>query len=120
MRKRRWRRPPAVRLPRGRAAAPSASKPIPLLEAPTESERRLRTGIGEFDRVLGGGLVPGSGVLIGGEPGVGKSTLLMQAASALADSTGAVLYTSGEESVAQLKRRADRIGASVEAAVSAG
>lgn len=95
---------------KGRAAAPSASKPIPLLEAPTESERRLLTGIGEFDRVLGGGLVPGSGVLIGGEPGVGKSTLLMQAASALADSTGAVLYTSGEESVAQLKRRADRIG----------
>ena len=95
---------------KGRASAQSASKPIPLLEAPTESERRLRTGIGEFDRVLGGGLVPGSGVLIGGEPGVGKSTLLMQAASALADSTGAVLYTSGEESVAQLKRRADRIG----------
>jgi DNA repair protein RadA/Sms len=71
---------------------------------------RLSTGIGEFDRVLGGGLVPGSLVLIGGEPGIGKSTLLLQAAAEFARSVGPVLYSSGEESEHQIKSRGERLG----------
>jgi DNA repair protein RadA/Sms len=71
---------------------------------------RLGSGIGEFDRVLGGGIVPGSMVLIGGEPGIGKSTLLLQVAHLLARSVGAVLYVSGEESERQIKLRGDRLG----------
>src|SRR5215467_5545466 len=72
---------------------------------------RLTTGLGEFDRVLGGGIVPGSLVLLGGEPGIGKSTLLLQAAAHFAQSTGAVLYCSGEESEHQIKSRGERLGA---------
>jgi DNA repair protein RadA/Sms len=71
---------------------------------------RLSTGIGEFDRVLGGGLVPGSLVLLGGEPGIGKSTLLLQAAAGFAATIGPVLYASGEESEHQIKRRGERLG----------
>jgi DNA repair protein RadA/Sms len=71
---------------------------------------RLSTGIGEFDRVLGGGVVPGSLVLIGGEPGIGKSTLLLQAAAHFAQSAGPVLYSSGEESEHQIKSRGERLG----------
>jgi DNA repair protein RadA/Sms len=71
---------------------------------------RLSTGIGEFDRVLGGGIVPGSLVLLGGEPGIGKSTLLLQAAAHFARSFGPVLYASGEESEHQIKSRGDRLG----------
>jgi len=71
---------------------------------------RLSTGIDEFDRVLGGGVVPGSLVLIGGEPGIGKSTLLLQAAAHFAHSTGTVLYCSGEESEHQIKSRGQRLG----------
>src|SRR6188508_1509789 len=71
---------------------------------------RLTTGIEEFDRVLGGGVVPGSLVLIGGEPGIGKSTLLLQAAAHFAQSTGPVLYSSGEESEHQIKSRGERLG----------
>ena len=71
---------------------------------------RLGTGITEFDRVLGGGLVPGSLVLLGGEPGIGKSTLLLQAAAHFAASAGAVLYCSGEESAHQIKLRGERLG----------
>src|SRR3954449_7230170 len=71
---------------------------------------RLTTGIGEFDRVLGGGVVPGSLVLIGGEPGIGKSTLLLQAAAHFAHTTGPVLYSSGEESEHQVKSRGERLG----------
>ncbi len=74
---------------------------------------RVKTGIGEFDRVLGGGVVAGSTVLVGGDPGIGKSTLLMQAASNLMRH-GAVLYISGEESKAQLKLRASRCGVNPE------
>ena len=70
---------------------------------------RVTTGIGEFDRVLGGGVVVGSTVLIGGDPGIGKSTLIMQAAGNL-KKTGGVIYVSGEESKAQLKLRAVRCG----------
>jgi DNA repair protein RadA/Sms len=71
---------------------------------------RLSTGIGEFDRVLGGGVVPGSLVLLGGEPGIGKSTLLLQAAAHFANAVGPVLYASGEESEHQIKSRGDRLG----------
>ncbi|KUJ90226.1 MAG: DNA repair protein radA [Caldanaerobacter subterraneus] len=82
---------------------------IYLLEDVTFSEEeRIRTGIEEFDRVLGGGIVKGSLVLIGGDPGIGKSTLLLQVAGNISDSRK-VLYVSGEESVQQIKLRADRI-----------
>jgi DNA repair protein RadA/Sms len=74
------------------------------------SATRLSTGIGEFDRVLGGGIVPGSLVLLGGEPGIGKSTLLLQAAAHFAREVGPVLYASGEESEHQIKSRGDRLG----------
>ncbi len=71
---------------------------------------RLSTGIDEFDRVLGGGIVPGSLVLLGGEPGIGKSTLLLQAAAHFAQAVGPVLYCSGEESEFQVKMRGERLG----------
>jgi DNA repair protein RadA/Sms len=70
---------------------------------------RLSTGIDEFDRVLGGGVVPGSLILLGGEPGIGKSTLLLQAAANMANSVGPVLYSSGEESEHQIKSRGERL-----------
>jgi len=75
-----------------------------------EQHARLTTGIGELDRVLGGGIVPGSLVLLGGEPGIGKSTLLLQAAANLARTVGPVLYSSGEESEHQIKGRGERLG----------
>jgi len=75
-----------------------------------ERDDRVRTGIGELDRVLGGGVVRGSLVLIGGDPGVGKSTLLLQAARALSQAAPPVLYVTAEESAAQVKMRADRLG----------
>ena len=79
------------------------------------SGTRLVVGIGELDRVLGGGLVAGSAVLLGGDPGVGKSTLLIQALAGLCTGQGRVLYATGEESVAQTAMRARRVGAAVEA-----
>jgi DNA repair protein RadA/Sms len=79
-------------------------------EIDTVVSARLTTGIDEFDRVLGGGVVPGSLVLIGGEPGIGKSTLLLQAAAHFAHTTGTVLYSSGEESEHQIKSRGERLG----------
>ena len=75
-----------------------------------EHHQRLSTGIDEFDRVLGGGVVPGSLVLLGGEPGIGKSTLLLQAAASMARTVGPVLYSSGEESEHQVKSRGERLG----------
>ena len=97
------------------AASPRASaralKPIPLSEVQAPAVRRMRTGIGEFDRVLGGGLVPGSLVLIGGAPGIGKSTITGGALGNLAAAGHRVLYVSGEESAAQVKLRAERLGA---------
>src|SRR5438105_1660961 len=75
-----------------------------------EQHARLTTGIDEFDRVLGGGIVPGSLVLLGGEPGIGKSTLLLQAAASMAHAIGPVLYSSGEESEHQVKSRGERLG----------
>jgi DNA repair protein RadA/Sms len=79
-------------------------------EVETANAVRLASGIGEFDRVLGGGIVPGSLVLLGGEPGIGKSTLLLQAAAHFAEHVGPVLYASGEESEHQIKSRGDRLG----------
>ena len=78
-------------------------------EIELERHARLTTGIGELDRVLGGGIVPGSLVLLGGEPGIGKSTLLLQAAANVARSSGPVLYSSGEESEHQIKSRGERL-----------
>jgi DNA repair protein RadA/Sms len=82
---------------------------LPIGEVPPQAEVRLGCGIGELDRVLGGGLVPGSLVLIGGDPGIGKSTLLLQAMHHLA-AHGPVLYVSGEESAAQTRLRGERLG----------
>jgi len=79
-------------------------------EVETSHGVRLSTGIGEFDRVLGGGVVPGSLILLGGEPGIGKSTLLLQAAAHFAREVGPVLYASAEESEHQVKSRGDRLG----------
>ncbi len=87
---------------------PAAPTPIGDVEA--SAEHRLATGVEEFDRVLGGGLVEGSLVLLGGEPGIGKSTLLLQAAGALAEAGVPVLYACGEESPAQVRMRAERLG----------
>ena len=81
-------------------------QPQPLSSISGGKEKRLSTGINEFDRVLGGGLVEGSVILVGGDPGIGKSTLLIQAASSLSEKSGKVLYVSGEESPEQIKLRA--------------
>jgi len=86
------------------------SRPQKLREVSTEAGMRLPMPSGEFARVLGGGIVPGSVVLIGGDPGIGKSTLLLDAAAKMADKTGPVLYVSGEESAQQIRMRADRLG----------
>jgi DNA repair protein RadA/Sms len=79
-------------------------------EIATVDTERFSTGISELDRVLGGGIVPGSLILLGGEPGIGKSTLLLQAAANFARTVGPVLYSSGEESEHQVKARGDRLG----------
>jgi len=92
-----------------RAPAPQ-SRPQPLREITLDRGDRVETGIGELDRVLGGGVVRGSLVLIGGDPGIGKSTLLLEAAQALARVVPPVLYVSAEESAAQVKMRASRLG----------
>jgi DNA repair protein RadA/Sms len=80
------------------------------LDAETALPQRLSTGIGELDRALGGGLVPGSATLIGGDPGIGKSTLLLQAAGRIAAAGQAVVYVSGEEAADQVRLRAQRLG----------
>ena len=89
----------------------SSAIPVPLNEIKGEGKERLTIGMGEFDRVLGGGIVLGSLVLVGGDPGIGKSTLLLQAMNQLAASGAKVLYVSGEESLQQTKMRANRLGA---------
>ena len=88
----------------------AAAGPRLYADIDTVVAERIGTGIGEFDRVLGGGVVPGSLVLIGGEPGIGKSTLLLQAAAHFARAVGPVLYSSGEESEHQIKSRGERLG----------
>ncbi|MGH7354402.1 MAG: DNA repair protein RadA [Candidatus Rokuibacteriota bacterium] len=94
----------------GRRGPSPSARPTPLRDVVVEHGDRARTGIGELDRVLGGGVVRGSAVLIGGDPGIGKSSLVLQAARALAQTMGPVLYVSAEESPAQVKMRADRFG----------
>ncbi|NVB36360.1 DNA repair protein RadA [Pseudenhygromyxa sp. WMMC2535] len=92
-------------------SATSEATVVPVTQAQAQAERqsRLRVGIGELDRVLGGGLVPGSVVLVGGAPGIGKSTLLLQACAAVVAGGSTVLYASSEESVAQVAGRAARL-----------
>ncbi|MFA5113184.1 MAG: DNA repair protein RadA [Candidatus Margulisiibacteriota bacterium] len=87
----------------------NAQKPVPITEVDYKVEERIGTGIAELDRVLGGGVVAGSVVLLAGEPGIGKSTLMLQAAEALAKKAK-VLYVSGEESAKQIRLRAERLG----------
>lgn len=89
-------------------------RPTPLSDVRADAAERLATGIGEFDRVLGGGIVPGAVVLVGGDPGIGKSTLLLQVSEAIASGGAAVLYVSGEESGSQVKLRAARLGVRAE------
>jgi len=100
-------------LKQGQTASPpgaktSALRPLKLSEVDSTDRERIPTGIGEFDRVLGGGIVPGSVTLLGGDPGIGKSTLMMQLAVSVAPLP--ILYVSGEESPRQIKLRADRLG----------
>ena len=84
--------------------------PTSILKVTTADESRIKTDIGELDRVLGGGIVKGSLVLVGGDPGIGKSTILLQMCKKLVDKDVEVLYVSGEESLSQIKMRAGRIG----------
>jgi len=90
--------------------APGAGKALPLAEVDVDAAPRAVTGIPELDRVLGGGLVPGSVVLLGGEPGIGKSTLALQLANQVQAAGGRVLYVTGEESLEQVRLRAERLG----------
>ena len=96
--------------PAGRSSqAVEKQKPGGLASVQAQENSRLSSGISEFDRVLGGGATKRSAILLGGEPGIGKSTLLLQTAASLAKTGAAVLYISGEESAAQIKERADRL-----------
>jgi len=88
--------------------------PVPIDRIEADDGERIRTGIAEMDRVLGGGIVPGSSVLVGGDPGIGKSTLMLQVVEALARRGKKGLYISGEESARQIKLRGSRVGASSE------
>jgi len=104
----------------GRAAAGRPVKPVRLADVRAEGHARLSTGIGELDQILGGGLVPGSLVLIGGSPGIGKSTLTSMALGNLQGAGRRTLYVSGEESAAQIRLRAERLpGAALEVPVLA-
>lgn len=97
--------------PRTAAAAQVANPAVPIHEVDVESARAVPTGVEEFDRVLGGGIVPGAVVLLAGEPGVGKSTLLLDVAARTAGTGSKVLYITGEESASQVRLRAERIDA---------
>jgi DNA repair protein RadA/Sms len=94
-----------------RARAP---KPVRFGEIESQDDARVSSGVTEFDRVLGGGIVPGSLILIGGDPGIGKSTLLLQVADKLSEEGASVLYVSGEESERQIKMRGERLGVRAE------
>ncbi len=100
-------RAPSSSLSRGSGQRP---EPVALSDIEADRSERLTTGIGELDRVLGGGIVPGSVVLVGGDPGIGKSTLLLQVSDALARTGEVVLYVTGEESGSQIRMRARRLG----------
>jgi DNA repair protein RadA/Sms len=107
----------AARPGRGPAARPTAlqrSTPQRLREVSADIGERLPVPVEEFNRVLGGGIVPGSIILLGGDPGIGKSTIMLEISNLLAESAGRVLYVSGEESAAQIKMRADRLNVSAE------
>lgn len=93
-----------------RIAADEDRQPQPVTEIKASEQERLKSGIEEFDRVLGGGAVPGSIALVGGDPGIGKSTILLQAMDRISQRYGTVLYVSGEESATQTKLRAARLG----------
>jgi DNA repair protein RadA/Sms len=97
----------------GPAKTPKKGRPVALtaLSGEIEEAPRIQTGISELDRVTGGGFVRGSAVLVGGDPGIGKSTLLMQGAAALARRGHKIIYVSGEEAVAQVRLRAQRLSA---------
>jgi len=97
---------------RTQIAAEAATAPVLLKEVDVCQDKRYLTAIGEFDRVMGGGVVPGSVTLIGGDPGIGKSTIILQVGCALARTGLKVLYVSGEESIKQAKMRADRVAQS--------
>ena len=99
----------ARRTAAGGVAPSPASAPVPLIDQPSSDGDRLSIGLTEIDRLLGGGIVAGSVVLLAGDPGIGKSTLLLQAAGSIAETAGPVLYVSGEESGAQVRLRAERL-----------
>ena len=94
----------------GKRKPASEAKPVPLSSIVASDEERVSTNMKELDRVLGGGIVRGSLVLVGGDPGIGKSTLLLQVCRNLSAQGLSVLYVSGEESLQQIKIRAERIG----------
>lgn len=99
---------PAAAASKRAVAAPIV--PLPSLAGEPSAPTRLSTGLGELDRVIGGGLVPGSALLVGGDPGIGKSTLLLQVAAAMARAGARALYISGEEAAGQVHLRAERLG----------
>ncbi len=103
---------PAPPMGEGRRLGPrlTTAAPLPLRSVPAAAQPRIPSGMSEVNQVLGGGIVPGSLVLVGGDPGIGKSTLLLQVSELVARTTGPVLYVSGEESAPQIKMRADRLG----------
>jgi len=101
--------PSPLKATRKPAGARSNIEPVPISEIDHDETPRLQTKMEEFDRVLGGGIVPGSLILLGGDPGIGKSTLMMQLALLLKDSV--ILYVTGEESARQIKLRAERLQA---------
>ena len=104
--------PEAPKAAQSMARSGPASQAASLADIAMEDMARMETGIGELDRVLGGGIVPGALILLSGDPGIGKSTLVLQLAAAVCDKNGTVLYGSGEESAGQIKMRAQRLGIS--------
>mgnify|MGYP002609097816 FL=1 len=86
------------------------NKPVTINQVTADDEERITTGFGELDRVLGGGVVPGGLILVGGDPGIGKSTLLLQVCRNMSNNGKKILYISGEESQTQIKLRANRMG----------
>ena len=101
---------PIIKKSNSKSFSVKAVEPQPLSKIATAEDERILTGINEFDRVLGGGIVIGSLVLVGGDPGIGKSTLLLQMCRELSSKQRKILYISGEESLKQIKMRAERLG----------